>query len=220
MYRYNQRFEVFQSEKKPCVKMNYLIAFPEDYAEGEILPMLVFLHGAGERGNEPQNIKVHGIPKYVDEGLPVRAVVLAPQVPDFNHVWNNLADEAFELIEQIAEKYCVDRDRISLSGISMGGYGTWELGMMHSDYFSALAPICGGGQSFKSAVLKDMPIRTFHGNKDDIVPISATYEMVDAIKAHGGRVEMTVVDGAGHNSWEYAYEQTDLIEWLVQQNRG
>lgn len=219
MYKYKQDYRVYTPDIKPTLKMNYIVALPEDYASGEALPMLVFLHGAGERGSDINIIKNHGLPKFFDTGLPVRAVVLAPQVPDFDHVWNNIADETFELIEKTAEEFGVDRNRISLTGISMGGYGTWELGMMHSDYFSALAPICGGGMSWKSGVLRDMPIRTFHGDSDSIVPISATYEMVDAIRRVGGKPQMIILHAVSHESWVYAYESTDLIEWLVSQKR-
>lgn len=216
---YNQEFKVFVPEFAPSIKMNYLLGLPKDYSPEESLPMIVFLHGAGERGTDPRKIKVHGIPKRLDNGLPVRAIILAPQVPDERHVWNTLMDEAMELIEKIAVEYNADKNRISLTGISMGGYGTWEIGTSNDKFFSALAPICGGGMSWRGSILKDVPIRAFHGDADDVVPVQTTLEMVDNINDHGGKAECIILHRVGHGSWDYAYNETNLMEWLVSQTK-
>lgn len=218
-YQYKQEYHLFQSQLKPSLIMNYLLAVPSDMEEGEKLPMLIFLHGAGERGMDTDLISFNGVPKYLNAGLPVRALVLCPQVPNEKLVWNNIAEETFELIQEIAAEYQVDHKKISLTGISMGGYGTWELGMMHPEFFSALGPICGGGMSWKSGGLINMPIRTCHGDADPVVPISASYEMVNTINANGGNVQMTILHGVQHDSWTFAYENTDLMEWLVAQSK-
>ena len=219
MYNYNQKFEKFTSEFSPSITMNYLIAEPCDRKEGEALPMIVFLHGAGERGTDPNMIKVNGIPRMLDDGLTVRAIILAPQVPDVRHVWNTLMDQTMELIEKIAKENNADMDKISLTGLSMGGYGTWEIGTSNDKFFSCMAPICGGGMSWRGEILKDMPIRTFHGDKDDIVPVSTTLEMTDSINAAGGSVACMILHNISHSSWIFAYEQTNLIEWLTKQDR-
>lgn len=219
MYSYKQKFEVFNSKLKPSVTMNYLLAVPEDIKSDEQLPMLVFLHGAGERGTDPQLIKTHGVPKMLDEGLPVRAIILAPQVPDGRHVWNTLADETMELIRYVRDNMNADIDKVSVTGISMGGYGTWELALSYDKEFSAIAPICGGGMSWRGSILKDMPIRAFHGDKDDAVPIEATREMIDNINSQGGNASFLILHGIGHDSWVYAYEQTNVLEWLVSCDR-
>lgn len=219
MTSYAQKIEVFCSKEKPSYRMNYLLALPKDLSQEERLPLIVCLHGAGERGMDAQLLKVHGIPKYLDAGLPARAVVLAPQVPNTELIWNTVIHELMELIRKVREAYPVDYDRVSVTGMSMGGYGTWELAMSYTGEFSAIAPICGGGTPFRAWRLKNLPIRTFHGGADDTVPLSATIEMVDAVKAQGGKPECVILHDVGHNSWDWAYEHTDLIQWLVSQKR-
>ena len=220
MISYEHKFFTFQSEFSPSIKINYAMGFPEDYVPGEKLPMIVFLHGAGERGDDPSLVMNFALPKTMkQQGLPVRALVLAPQVVDPFRVWNLIAEPAFELIDKIAKEYNADPDRISLTGISMGGYGTWELGILHPDYFSALGPICGGGMPWRCDLITHLPIRAFHGDMDDVVPLSASMEMVEAVKKYGGNPEFIIEHGVDHHSWDFAYEQTNLIEWLVAQKR-
>lgn len=216
MVKYNKEFRVFNSEIKPSLKMNYLISVPEDFKCEEKLPMIIFLHGAGERGMDPQKIMIHGLPPLLNTGLNVRAIVLAPQVPDENHVWWHFADEVMELINNIAEEFNADQDKISLTGISMGGFGTWDLATFHPDFFSCIAPVCGGGMSWRASdSLKDMPIRAYHGDIDGAVPLSASVDMVDSINKNGGKAELIILHNVGHFSWPFAYNQTNLVEWLV-----
>lgn len=198
----------------------YFITTPCDFdREKESLPMIIFLHGAGERGNNIEQVKMHGIPKIFGNnenyhGL--RTITLSPQCPT-DKVWNHLAFELKELIDFISNEYNADRSRISLTGLSMGGFGTWEMGLTFPGYFSALAPICGGGQSWRASVLCDMPICTFHGDSDSVVPIVYTREMIRVIENAGGKPSFTVYEGVDHDSWTRAYETTDLIEWLIAQ---
>lgn len=197
------------------VTFPYLLSTPDNYDPTvESLPLIVFLHGAGERGTNPEKVKVHGIPKYFDESSPFRVVTLSPQCAE-DRIWNTQAYEVKELIDRIVEEYNIDQKAISLTGLSMGGYGTWEMGMSFPGFFAALAPICGGGTSWRAGLLKDTPIRTFHGSDDQSVPIAQTLEMYNAVRACGGNIEITVYSGVGHDSWVNAYEQSDLIEWLA-----
>lgn len=218
MFKYKQEFKVFEPSIRKDLKMNYLLAVPEDLKEDEKLPLIVFLHGAGERGQDPQKIKVHGIPRMVDNGLNVRAVILAPQVPYEYQVWNSMREEAIELIRYIRDTMPVDYDRVSLTGISMGGYGTWEIGMCMNSELAAIAPVCGGGMPWRVDCLRNMPIRAYHGDKDDIVPLSATMEMVDKLISIGGQPECCILHNVGHCSWDFAYYHTDLVEWLASKN--
>lgn len=217
--KYKQEFKVFVSEQKPSVKMNYLLAYPEDRKTDECLPLLVFLHGAGERGTDPKLIKVNGVPQMLDTGLNIRAVILAPQVPDERHVWNTLCDETMELIRLIRDTENIDPDRVSLTGISMGGYGTWELASSYDREFSAIAPMCGGGMDWRGGILKDMPIRAFHGDKDTVVSVENTRLMIDSINASGGSAAFMILHGIDHSSWIFAYEQTNVLQWLVAADR-
>ena len=220
MTTYRSEYKKYVSEYAPTFSMNYLISVPEDYTPGEVLPMIVFLHGAGEVGTTPASLQATGLMHLIKEGLPVRAVVLAPHLPDRRRVWNNLVDETFELIDKTATAFGVDRNRISITGLSMGGYGTWEMGICYADYFSAMAPICGGGLSWRCYALTEMPIRTFHGDVDGTVPISVSYEMVDRINAAGGHVEFTILHNVSHNCWDHAYGNTDLLTWLVSHDKS
>lgn len=193
----------------------YALSTPENYdPASESLPMIVFLHGAGERGSDPEKLKVHGIPKYFDQTSPYRVVTLAPQCAE-DRIWNTQVYEVKDLIDSIVEEYNIDRDAIALTGISMGGYGTWEMGMSFPGFFAALAPICGGGLSWRASNLKDTPIRTFHGADDSVVPVLQTIEMYNAVKANGGNIEINIYGGVDHFSWAKAYEETDLIAWLA-----
>ena len=221
MFKYKKEFRVFNSKIKPSFKTNYLVSVPEDFNREEKLPMIIFLHGAGERGDNPNALLVHGVPKLAEKGLlNVRAIVLAPQVPDHNHVWWHFADEVMELIENIAEEFNANPDKISLTGISMGGFGTWDLATFHSGIFSCIAPICGGGMAWAAGgLLKDTPIRAYHGDADTVVNLCNSTNMIDAINALGGRAELVILHNVGHDSWSFAYEHTDLIEWLVSHTR-
>ena len=125
-----------------------------------------------------------------------------------------------ELIDQIAEEYHVDRDRISITGYSMGGFGVWDMICTYPEMFSAAAPICGGGLSWRVGVLNKLPIRAFHGGADTVVPPVYSETMVETVKMIGGNATLTVYPGVEHNSWEPAYEQSDLIEWLIAQRRA
>ena len=201
---------------KRTEKFNYILHLPEDFKAG--LPMIVALHGAGERGDDHKKITVHGVARYISEGLKVPAVVLAPQCPS-GFTWNMLTVELKELIDSVAAEYEVDADRISLTGLSMGGFGTWEMGINYPGFFSALAPICGGGMSWRVGEIGKTPVWTFHGDSDDVVPPEGTYAMVAKLRSKGGNVKFTVFQGVKHNSWAPAYEDTKVIDWLIAQNR-
>jgi predicted peptidase len=120
-----------------------------------------------------------------------------------------------DMVAPIADEYGVNKDAISLCGISMGGFGTWEIALQVPEKFSAIAPICGGGMNWRAWYLRNTPIRVFHGKLDDIVPISQSEAMVNSIKLQGGNIEFTVYDDLGHCCWDRAFEQTDLVSWLA-----
>lgn len=218
--KYVQKEFVYKANIIPNLTMNYIIGVPEDWTPEESLPMIVFLHGAGERGTDVSMIRIYGVPKLLEKGLSVRAVMLAPQLPSEDFVWNGVVDDLMQLIHETAEKYSVDKNRISLTGVSMGGYGTWETGMKYPSEFSALGPICGGGMSWRAAAIKDIPIRAYHGDADDVVPMENTLMMVDSVRRCGNnQVDCVILRGVGHDSWTFAYEHTDLVEWLISQER-
>ena len=207
-------FDHFQP-KYTSFALPYLLTRPDDSTPDEKLPLIVFLHGAGERGNDEELLRVHGIAKYFgnDENhMGVRAITLSPQCPE-GEIWSNFPSVIMELILHIAEKEGADIDRISITGISMGGFGTWSMLARYPQFFSAGAPICGGGVNWYIGT--KTPIRAFHGDADSVVPLAYSQIMVDAVNARGGNASLTIYHGCDHGSWVPAYEQTDLIPWLV-----
>ena len=206
-----------QGEK---ITLQYFLTRPDDTMADEKLPMIVTLHGAGERGTDLEKVKVHGIAKLFDKDpnhMGTRVVTLAPQCPA-GDIWSNFPGALMELILHVAAEENIDMDRISITGLSMGGFGTWTMLARYPDFFSAAAPICGGGVSWY--INTKTPIRTFHGDADPTVPIQYTYMMVDALRSRGGNVEMIIYHGCDHNSWTRAYEQTDLIAWLASSKKN
>lgn len=211
-------FEHFQP-KGTDFALPYLVTRPDAVSKETKLPLLVFLHGAGERGDDEKRLCVHGPAKYFSSDaqyLDQKVIMLAPQCPQ-GQIWSNFPTALMELILSVAERENADMDRISITGLSMGGFGTWSMLAQYPDFFSAGAPICGGGVCWYCR--PSAPVRAFHGDEDDLVPLENSLLMVDAIKKNGGHAELTIYHGCGHNSWTPAYETTDLIPWLIAAKR-
>jgi len=193
----------------------YLLDIPEKIKDNEKKPLLIFLHGAGERGADFELLKVQGPPKYLSNGTWTneKTVTVCPQCPK-DITWVNLTYMLKDFLEFVIDEYGIDREKIALTGISMGGYGTWEMSMFAPEYFKKIAPICGGGTPWR-AYLINAEIRAFHGDKDTTVPPENSQMMVNAAKANGKDVTYTVFPGVDHNSWDPAYLTTDVLEWLT-----
>lgn len=205
-------------EKNEMWNFSFILSMPTDIREDERLPLIFFLHGAGERGNDPKDLLRLSFPKSYLDNPPVRAIFVAPQCSG-DEVWTMKIKELKCFFDHIIAEYPVDVDRVSLTGLSMGGFGTWDMAQTYPGMFSAIAPVCGSGAGWRCDPLVDMPIRVYHGDKDDIVPVSCSYEIVDRLICLGGNPELTVFHNVWHNAWDYAYRDTNLIEWLVKQNR-
>ena len=211
--------KIYNFSNKRIDSMGYMLYLPENYSAEKKYPLLVALHGAGERGDDVSLVCVHGVAKYIAAGLKLEAIVIAPQCPK-NLVWNLLTFELKELIDHICTEYSVDERRVSITGLSMGGFGTWEMAISYPDFFAAAAPVCGGGMNWRAKLIGKMPVWAFHGERDTTVPIENSRMMVDALRAGGGDVKFTIFSGVAHNSWEPAYEDTNVIEWLIKHVRG
>jgi predicted peptidase len=200
--------------------LRYLLYLPQGYGEGSKLkwPLILYLHGIGERGNKLSLLMKHGIPKVVENRHDLPFVTVSPQCPD-DTFWFEHYERIKASLNQVIETYDVDVSRIYLTGNSMGGYGTWGLAMAFPELFAAIAPICGGGIPEQVCVLKDVPVWAFHGEKDDRVDLSESQKMVDALKACGGNVRLTVYPNVGHDSWTQTYDDPDLYEWFLQNAR-
>ncbi len=199
------------------IKVKYLLYLPKEYGKdaAQKWPMVLFLHGAGESGDDLEKVKVHGPPKLAAQGKEIPFIIVSPQSPRGG--WD--AEVLDTLLNEVTGKYAVDLDRIIVTGLSMGGFGTWNLAMEFPNRFAAIAPICGGGVASRARRIRHIPTWVFHGAKDNAVPLKASQDMVDALKAAGGDPKFTIYPEAGHDSWTEAYNDRELWEWFLQQKR-
>jgi len=214
-----QQSQKFEKKISTTVSCNYLLFLPEGYGEKrQNWPLMVFLHGAGERGSDLNKVAVHGPPKIVKNRKDFPFILVSPQCPEGNW-WTEKVEVLINLVDDIAARYKVDKKRIYLTGLSMGGYGTWALASAYPERFAAIAPICGGGSRIMSLRLKDIPIWVFHGAKDRVVPLEESEEMVNAIRKRGGDVKFTIYPDAGHDSWTESYDNQELYDWFLEHSK-
>jgi predicted peptidase len=229
MPRANQTAKKLERKIVKKISTQYLLYLPKDYdAKGKKRwPLILFLHGAGERGTNVNLVTVHGPPKLVKEGRDFPFIIVSPQCPA-GQAWSN--DTLLALLDHVTEKLKVDPKRVYLTGLSLGGFGTWNLGLSHPGRFAAIAPICGGGdplgvllaQIDKSPSLnnlKTLPIWAFHGAKDDAVKLSESERMIASMKRIGNEAKLTVYPNAGHDSWTETYNNPELYKWFLEHQR-
>ena len=232
--------EVFRkcSYSEDGFTLRYRLYVPKNFDCGEKLPLLVFLHGAGERGDDNEKQLIHGLQDlFNDVESPVYdSVVFVPQCgeesqwvltpwSEGNYSVDNVA-ESRELecvcaaMDALTDLYRIDEDRVYVTGLSMGGFGTWDMLARHGARFAAGMPVCGGGDPDYANLLKRIPIRVFHGSEDDAVPVSGSRAMFAAIREAGGEeIGYTEFDGAGHGIWGTVYSDPENIRWLYGQSR-
>ncbi len=199
------------SQKDLSPPYKYLVFEPDGFEIEGTYPLLIFLHGAGERGEDLEKLKVHGPPKLIESGQKFECLVLAPLCPE--EVWWDI-EKLETLLTYIKSKYNIDSKRIWLTGLSMGGYGTWLWSSAYPDNFAAIAPICGGGDEEKVTHIKDIPVWAFHGAKDDVVLLSESQKMIDALESIGARPKFTIYPDADHDSWTKTYNNPEFFKWL------
>jgi len=211
-----QQEKHFEAHVKVVAKMDYLLFLPQGYEQSkQTWPLMLFLHGAGESGTDMAKVKTHGPPKIVETKPDFPFILVSPQ--SAGRGWNN--DTLNALLDDVIRNYRVDKSRVYLTGLSMGGFGTWSLAAAHPEKFAAIVPICGGGNTADAKKLATLPIWVFHGAKDPTVPVQRSREMVEAIKAAGGNVKFTEYPEAGHDSWTETYNNPELYTWLLAQKR-
>jgi predicted peptidase len=195
----------------------YQIFLPRTYTESQVRwPLILFLHGGGERGTDIEKVKVHGPLKIAAQRSDFPFIVVAPQV-DTTLIWSTARLDA--LLDDVQEKYRVDPDRIYVTGLSMGGYGAWHLAMVFPHRFAALVPISGGATPSGMCALRHLPIWVFHGARDDVIKLDRSEELVERLKRCNGNVRFTVYPDAGHDAWTRTYDNPELYDWLLQQRR-
>ena len=225
-----QTSKIFQGKSG---SLPYVQFEPKEIIPGKKYPLIIFFHGAGERGNDNKSQLAHGIiplAQYADDND--LAFLIAPQCPS-NQMWvdipwttENMVQPqkvsatmmlAIDLLQTTIENYPIDLGRIYVSGISMGGFGVWDIILRLKDTFAAALPICGGGDARKAENIKSLPIWTFHGDKDSVVNTTLTRDMVAALKQIGSKVKYTEYPDIDHNSWSQTYENQEVLNWLFSQ---
>ena len=198
---------------------SYTQYLPSGYNENEKYPLVFFLHGAGERGDDLDVACRHGFMKHVrEDGADYPFIIVAPQCP-YEKYWGCYTESLLAFLDDICEKLPIDMERVYLTGLSMGGTGTWMLAMAAPERFAAIAPICGSGICWYGGALKEIPIMVYHGDCDDIVPIENSIEMVRAVNSRGGNATMRILHGVKHAAWNIAYQGTELYTWLLSHKR-
>jgi len=220
----------FHLERQQVLAANYLLFLPDGYGTDQTKrwPLILFLHGAGERGSDIWKVAVHGPPKVDTTASNFPFIVVSPQCPN-GKFWSD--DLLLALLDDIETRYAVDTHRVYLTGLSMGGFGTWNLALSHPGRFAAIAPICGGGETIllTLALVCDQsqlgPIRSlgvwaFHGGKDPVVSTGESEHMVNALKKIGCQdVKLTIYPEALHDSWTQTYANPELFAWFLKHSR-
>jgi predicted esterase len=208
-----------QTVQRLVTETPYLLYLPSAYNKDTVKrwPLVLFLHGSGESGNDISKVKAHGPPQLVEQGKQFPFIVVSPQ-SEVPSGWD--VDQLYKLLQAVKKNYRIDADRIYLTGLSMGGFGTWALAMKHPEEFAAIAPVCGGGDTSNAWKIRNMPVWCFHGALDDVVPIAGSQNMVKAVGRWNPKVRFTVYANKDHNSWDTTYNTNDsLYNWLLAQKK-
>lgn len=216
-------------------KDGYQILYPKNFNPESSYPLVLFLHGAGERGNDNVSQLKHGSALFLEQQENYPAVVLFPQCPadDF---WANIEaqgsgpdrkltfpsdrplrpalEKVLGIVDDLLSQPYIDKDRFYVTGLSMGGMGTWELLWRIPEKIAAAAPICGGGSTDKAPQMTAVPIWTFHGVDDVVVPQELSIQMTEAVNTVGGNVKLTLYPGVNHNSWDNVFAEPEYLAWL------
>jgi len=220
--------QYFRKQITRTAALEYLLFLPEGYTKSEPKkwPLLLFLHGAGERGTNLDLVTVHGPPKIVKTKKDFPFVLISPQCPP-ERSWRD--DELLALLDSVIPQHNIDTNRIYLTGLSMGGYGSWSLGSKYPERFAAIAPICCGGETLplllpiraKKQALSSLGVWAFHGAKDSGVPLMESQRMTNAFTHAGCKdLKLTVYPEAGHDAWTQAYNDPELWNWFLAHHRG
>ncbi len=206
----------FNEMVEVAAKLGYVLDYPSD-AKGPV-PLIVFLHGSGERGTDLELVKAHSPFTYKDQ-IKEPVAILAPQCPE-NQWWDTQA--VYHLIKEIQSKYPIDPSRIHLTGLSMGGWGSWKLANEHPELFASLSVVCGPSDRWMQATVhryRELPIKIFHGGNDDIVSPMESITMYQAIRKINPNVSLTIFPDDNHNSWDSTYSNAEFYTWMLANNK-
>jgi predicted peptidase len=203
-----------KTESKAKHELSYALHRPENTKEKK--PLIIFLHGSGEKGTDIEKVKVHGPFKYLKNNE-LDAYVLAPQCPEKEY-WDS--EVLYQLILKIQKENTIDSNRIYLTGLSMGGWGAWNLAFAHPEMFAALVPIAGFVDRvpmIENCKIATIPIKIFHGLVDDAVDVNYSIAIYRKLKPCNSNISLTIFDDAGHDSWTRVYDDKEIYDWMFQQ---
>ena len=213
----NETRGTFESVIKTPYKLDYILHKPGDYKNK--MPLIIFLHGSGEKGNDLEKIKSHGPLKYLKTNK-LDAFVLAPQCPEGKY-WDS--EELYALILKIISENKIDTNRIYLTGLSLGGWGSWNLAYSHPELFAALVPIAGYLDTLsieEDCKIASIPTRIFHGLLDDVVDVQYSITIYKKLKKCNGDVKLQIFDDAFHDSWTQVYDNSNIYNWMLEQRKN
>lgn len=197
--------------------MKYILKFPKNFDSSKKYPLIIYLHGAGSRGTDTRVLEEAAIFRYMNKCADFPAVVFAPLCSA--DTWFDVFEQLLALIDTAVSLPFADKERISLTGVSMGGYAAWQVLMSRNELFSAGVVCCGGGMYWNVERLKRIPVKVFHGAKDDAVYLSESVNMTEAINRAGGRAELTVFPDCAHNCWDKVYSDAEAYRFLCKKRK-
>jgi predicted peptidase len=208
----------FEGQVRRAVQYEYLLYLPPTYNDTtEAWPLVIFLHGSGESGADLSRVRAHGPPRLITEGRDFPFIMVAPQAPEMRP-WD--IDALDLLLDEIMRAHRVDPDRVYLTGLSNGGKGAWMWAIARPDRFAALAPVAGYGDANRVCALGQLPVWSFHGAIDNVVPAAFDTATVEALRRCNGNVRYTLYEDANHDSWTRTYANDELYTWLLRQRRS
>jgi predicted peptidase len=200
-------------------QINYLLYLPKQYHKHakEGYPLILFLHGSGESGTDISRVKAHGLPAYLDTCKSFPAIVVSPQCTDSRQGWNRYM--LYDLLHKMFSRYNVDTNRVYITGLSMGAKGCWDMLTYYPELFAAAVPVCGWGDDRMIRRAKNVAIRIYHGEEDDVVPASYSIKMYETLKSNNGNVELVIYPKTKHDAWTRTYQDKDMYSWLWKQKK-
>ena len=218
-----QSVETFAPEGRPELRLGYLLALPKSDDADRRYPLVIFLHGSGERGTDPRDVARHGPPRLIAEGrggLLDNAIVVSPQCPP-GQWWPFKVAALKAFLDHLTAEYRVDPDRVYVVGLSMGGFGAITWAASEPDRFAAVVSVCGGGLAEQARAIRTIPTWLYHGTADRVVPVGGSVQIYETMRDAGTTdVHLTLYERVGHDSWTPAFEEGRLWRWLFEQKRG
>ena len=212
-----ERSFIYKANNEEQVDLGYILYLPAEYENiDRSFPLVLFLHGAGERGDDLEKIKIHGIPRLISEGRTFPFICIAPQCPEGGY-WDRpeYVSTLISLVKEMEKEHSVDSNRIYCTGLSMGGLGTLAMAIREPKLFSAIIPVCGGADMENIHKLSELPIWLFHGDRDDVIPLDNSIAIYQDLRLVNEHIFLTVYGDVYHDSWTETYENDDTYDWLL-----